>query len=343
MLRPRAILYWAVASFLIIGEGFAQLSNHPKSENFKPRPKEVAPVTSEALDGDLSVEEYHRRRLIHEGLKDSEGRPTVKALDREINRAFEQLTNPASLFGGGAPEQKTELLDREAEILAEMDRQIERSKAEQERWNRPTAPEGSMVLAQEDSYQEERALLEQQKKMFESIQDKLKDPQNLSAEEMREMMRQIPGMNDGQMPEEFRDQMAENIYMALSPMRQMERSEVVEQVLSITKSKPVLDQFDQESAVIQKSVDMLRDPKAIPSMTMMVSDRQRLIQFLLANIAIFILGWAWKRAQKKDLTGMGDRFRKYFVRSSVLFVLRIGTLIFFFGHWFRPALDVLTR
>lgn len=200
-----------------------------------------------------------------------------------------------------------------------------------------------MVLAQEDSYQEERALLEQQKKMFESIQDKLKDPQNLSAEEMREMMRQIPGMNDGQMPEEFRDQMAENIYMALSPMRQMERSEVVEQVLSITKSKPVLDQFDQESAVIQKSVDMLRDPKAIPSMTMMVSDRQRLIQFLLANIAIFILGWAWKRAQKKDLAGMGDRFRKYFVRSSVLFVLRIGTLIFFFGHWFRPALDVLTR
>lgn len=355
MLRPKRALVTLVLFALSFTEASAQLRNHSRSENFRPqeRARPAQFRANDPMDGDLSLEEYHRRRLIHEGLRDKQGQPTVRALDVELERTFRSMTNPASLLGfGAAQEERQETgsgrIEREASYLAEMDRQIQRAREERERWEEErllqeesanSHPEALIAdSGQQDSI--ERSLQEYQEALT-PFKERLQEASTMSLSEIQEMARSLPGNENTEVPPKYQDTLAEPLYMALGAFRSQSKDEVKEKLLEAMEGKPVLDQLDEDSRALDAFVDLLQDEEALPDIALILNDRGRLLWFIVVNIILFVLARFWRSSHRKQELSFARSLKLFFLRSFVLGLARLVVLFGFFGPELKRAFTIL--
>jgi hypothetical protein len=288
----------------------AQSPSHRPSENFRPPSQREVVVLPGAQDGELTLEEYHRRRIIHEGQREqAQNRPSPQGLDREIEQAFKALMDPGVLLGikGVQKPQRDDssALEREARISAELDRQIERAREERERWNN----ESSTVIAQAYSDEDYENDLRELQKVQQQQLNRAQDNQDLSPQQMRELLRSLQGPQTGEpIPPEFVDTMAEDLFRAFTPIREMSSAEFKKLVVKALEGKPVLSKIKEDHLAVEILTDLVQDPKAIPNLGLIVEDRPKLLKFFIANILLLIMSLIWKRKQKKVINWFSCSF-----------------------------------
>lgn len=317
--------------------GQAQSPSHRPSENFRPQQKIKTTVLSGAQDGELTLEEYHRRRLIHEAQQEKvQNTPDLKGLDREIDRAFKTLMNPASMLGKAELKDDSEL-ERQARINAELDRQIERSRLESERWEQKS----ETLLAQVGDEDFEADYREIQKIQQDQLK-KLENKKDVSPQEMRELLRAVQGPEATKdIPPEYVDTMAENLFLALAPIRQMSEGEFKQLVTKALDGKPIVSSIDADHPVMDVLSDLARDPQALPNLGLITHDKSKLIKFIIANVILFVLALVWKSRQKKSFSGFFSRFRGFMIRNLTMTGLRLGVLVFFYGALLSAGFNII--
>ncbi len=353
MLKRKAlsILLFMIGGTLVLPLFAQSLRNHPASENFKPRAMEIRPYSGTAEDGDLSNEEYHRRRLVYEGLTEVDGTATVKALEQELLGAFQLFSG--GLVGGNKPvgatqtdrraQKRAEEIRQKAAYLAQMDEEIARAEARarargegQELFN----PSTTVVSADNDQvYQQE---LENSLKAYE---DALKPLQEKAAKgtlthaealEMLKSLSNTPGHAELEVPPEYKGHYAENVYTILAPFREMPESQVRGKLAEKFKKGKVLSKVENfEPRVVDLMTKTIRSERALPDVTMMLADREKLIRFLIINIVLFIVAIIWRRKNRKNLVGAGPLFLAWVKRFFVLVSLKLGVFLWFFGANFK--------
>jgi hypothetical protein len=334
----------------------AQLRNHPISDNFRPQERSHPTRLNETdpADGDLSDEEYHRRRLRHEGLRDHRGQLTTEGLSQEVNQALRNFINPPGFMTGGLPtnfqtqqwERENQRIEQEAQHLARLDRQIQRAREQEQRFQeqRTTLPPSSSIVAQADSTDElEAARLEYQRTM-ENIQERLQRPSGeMNPAELREMMRSMPGMEGVEVGERYEGEWAETVVLATEAFRGKSREQVAHEVKEALQSGPGGEYFPDEHKAYETVAELLQDPAALPELAMIVSDRTVLIRFIVLNVLISVFLWFLKRRQLARGPKFFKRVGLFFMRIGLSLSLRLGLLIWFFHDNLKPAFDIVKR
>jgi hypothetical protein len=345
VLRFLALIFSLIIAWSLVQ---AQSPSHRPSENFRPQLKSKTVVLPVAQDGDLTLEEYHRRRLIHEGkqqaLHNNQG--SIK-LDREIDQALKELMNPAALLGFKATqvskdnETEDSALERAARLSADLDRQIERSREEKARWEEQ-GQQSQPLLAQAYGDEDFENDFQESRKAQEQLQ-KLEGANDLSAQEMRELLRAMSGSvgGDAQMPPEYVDTMAETLYLALTPMRQMSPGEFKHSMVRALEGKPLVSALKEDHVAFDILSDFMRDPKAVPNLGLIMEDRPKLLKFFIINIVIFIAAMMWKSKHKKSLVGFTSRLRGFLTRFFTITALRLGVLVFFYGSLLTAGFNII--
>ena len=349
--RTFSALLFIIGGTIVLPTFAQSLRNHPTSENFKPRTVEVRPYSGTAEDGDLSNEEYHRRRLVYEGLTEVDGTVTVKALEQELLGAFQMFSG--GLVGGNKREATTrsdrkaqqlaEEIRQKASYLAQMDQEIARAEARaRARGEGQENFDSSTTVASAESDQDYQENLENSLKAYE---DALKPLQEKAAKgtlthtealEMLKSLSNTPGHKDLEVPPEYKGHYAETVYTILAPFREMTEGQVRGQLEKKFKSDKALSKVENfEPRVVDLLTKTIRSERALPDVTMMLADREKLIRFLIINIVLFIIALIWRRKNRKNLVGAGPLFLAWVKRFFVLVSLKIGVFLWFFGANFK--------
>lgn len=347
MLRRKSYFYslFLFGGILVLPTFAQSLRNHSPSENFKPSTPEIRYYSGASEDGDLSNEEYHRRRLVYEGITEVDGTATVKALEQELLGAFKMFSG--GLVGGNRldarAQKRAEEIRQQAAYLAQMDEEIARAEARakargenQELFNSSKA----VVTAESDGEYQEN--LENSLKDYENALKPLQEKAasgTLTHTEALQMLKSLsntPGHKELEVPPEYKGHYAETVYTILAPFREMSEAQVRGQLEQKFKKGKVLSHVENlEPRVVDLMTKTIRSERALPDVTMMLADREKLIRFLMINIVLFITGIVWRRKNRKNLVGVGTLFFAWFKRFCVLVTLKIGVFLWFFGANFK--------
>lgn len=109
------------------------------------------------------------------------------------------------------------------------------------------------------------------------------------------------------------------------------RAEIESSILQ-TPAKPI---FKAMPKGIDFVTALVRDDKALIASTGMFKDKEKLLHFFIANVAIFILGFFILR-KSKDARFI-EKLSKWAIKKVLLTSVRIGLLVYFFGNDLGPT------
>lgn len=124
------------------------------------------------------------------------------------------------------------------------------------------------------------------------------------------------------------------IELSMKRFRDQSPTELRADLLKRGQGNPLGVVFKSFPKILDLTVNMLRDPFAIPQLAKIPQDKKRLLTFLGVNVLIFIISWIVKKAKKGQAP----------ISRWLFFVgLRFGVLMFFFKTELTPAFLVFKR
>lgn len=120
--------------------------------------------------------------------------------------------------------------------------------------------------------------------------------------------------------------------------RKMSHQEVVDLLLERFEDSPVIENFlKSHPAILNFAVKFLRDKEATERFFSISKNKKRLVLFGISIIATIILGLFLKRIGRYERRGA---FKRWFLRISFLYLLRILLVIGFFHYELFPLFKI---
>lgn len=305
------------------------------TENFKlTNPK--GPSTRQndkTYDGELSEQEYLRRR--EEYLRefrskhsDSEYRKEKSrlqehAVESQLNEEIQKAREREQKW-----QKKEELkqdLKKNPVVVESLEDAFEGS--EQQQQNQETAPQVSR---------------EQMMNELQGLQDKIKSG-NVNMEEVFKALNKASGSDQLEMdvPEKYRDQMAEQVFRTLHQVRSIPPDVLNQQLRAKLQGHPLEGALMSHESILPKAVAVIQDPKALPEATMILSDKQKLLLYALANLGLVILGIFLKRKIRNSEASWSKKLGLHLGRWMGLTLVSLCLFVSFFGEHLHSLWRVL--
>ncbi len=90
-------------------------------------------------------------------------------------------------------------------------------------------------------------------------------------------------------------------------------------------------------------VRLIKDKKALPSLVKILDDQSKLIKFYSAILFTFILGIFLKKIMRKEGQPISIALWLWFVRFSIIYLVRFIIIFMFYGNEISPALNIVSH
>lgn len=170
--------------------------------------------------------------------------------------------------------------------------------------------------------------------------DELEDQLNEVQVQMQEIVDEAQSKFDSKESQGKQD-LKKMMQISLAPFREMSDADLhdhVKRSLEQTGAGPLLKKYPEAITIVS---DLLKDDEALPSLSEIVQNRERLWIFLAANIGIIFLGFVLRKLTANDKDGLIVRLKKGVFRFLFLNVLRVATFVFFFYAEIMPTWHIL--
>lgn len=136
---------------------------------------------------------------------------------------------------------------------------------------------------------------------------------------------------------------SEAIKTTLKPLQKLSEDELLTMLKENTKGTAAGEYVERFPQLMVFTVRLIKDREAIPSFVSVMDDQDRLIRFSGLMIATILVGFFLKRFMKREGRSVAAALGVWFLRSLIMFSLRLGIIIFFFGEELTPAFNVALR
>lgn len=174
---------------------------------------------------------------------------------------------------------------------------------------------------------------------------KMIDPDNEKAlEQAHEMLGSSLGMMKNEKKKDLKKiKYSEAIRTTLAPLQKLSEKELSDMLKENTKGTAAGTYVERFPKMMTIAVRLIKDPEAIPGVVRTVDDQDKLIRFAGLMIATILVGFFLKRLMAKEGRGVLASLGYWFLRSLIMFGLRVGIIVFFYSEELTPAFKVVSR
>lgn len=328
---------WPSLLAWVIFLSFSSLAqDYRPTENFKLKSPD-GPTTrqdGETYDGKLSEEEYLRRR--EEYLREFRNEHSESEYRKEKSRINEQV----------AESKLNQEMQKAREREQKWQRQEELKKDLKKNPVVVESLEEAFDQANQQQLQQAAPQVSREKMMKElqGLQDKIKSG-NVNMDDVFKALNKASGSDqaDIQVPDEYRGQMAEQIFKTLHQVRSVPPNILDQQLRAKLQGHPLEGALKSHDSIIPKAIEVIQDPQALPDASMMLSDKEKLLMYALINLGLLILGMFLKRKIRNSGAPWSKRFTLHLVRWFALTSISLCVFIYFFGEHMQSLWRVLTN
>lgn len=316
---------------LILGSTFSLLAQDFRpSQNFDLyQNKESSSSVEQTADGNLTLDEYERRKAQYLKLNSEQLGVDQRILQRQLQDLSER---------------------------SRLEREIEQAKENQKTWqelnsdnvvelaNSPDKTENQKLdklEAQLLNADEFIGVSQEQIELLKKLQEQLSSG-DVSPESLLESINKLTGTQDLPIPPQYKGTVAEQVYRNSAALQAMDSQQLEEQLKSQLSDGPAAGIASLAPSLIPNVAKILQDPQALPDAALIVDNRAKLVRFVLLNLALFVLSFVGKRKIRKMKL---SQFKKSFfqsVRWLSFMSLRIIVLLVFYGENLAPMWKILT-
>lgn len=177
---------------------------------------------------------------------------------------------------------------------------------------------------------------------LQELQEKMKTG-DASMSEIFDKLNKISGSENIPVPAKYEGHMSEQLYKALSSMRSMSAGQLEKQLEENLSKHPAAPLLSKGKPLIPDIVKVLQSPEALPDTALILSDRSKLIKYLVWNIAIFILNIFLRRRIRHSQLATFPKFMVQTTRWAGVNIARISLFMVFFGDNVKVLWQILTN
>lgn len=279
------------------------------------------------VDGALSNIEYERRKLIYIQKNAKQMGVDPRLLERQLKELDKRAQLEQEI-------QKAEANEMQWEDQQQDQPPIDYNKTIAQQLQESDQQQGS--LSAEDRAEADKMLAE-----LHELQSKMQSG-DVSMGEIFQQLNKISGSENIAVPAKYEGQMSEQLFKALSSMRSMNASQLEKQLEENLSNHPAGALLSKGKPLIPDLVKVLQSPEALPDAALIISDRSKLIKYLVWNIAIFILNIFLRRKIRHSLLASFPKFLVQTSRWAGVNVARVALFVIFFGEHVKVLWQILT-
>jgi hypothetical protein len=160
--------------------------------------------------------------------------------------------------------------------------------------------------------------------------------------ENADAIKQIAGqMNNNLKPDEIKKmKIHQAVEMILKPMQELTEQQLIGQLLENSRDSKLHDIFVDFPMITKFVVKLMRDKKAIPQASIILEDQKKLIKFSAIMICTIIFGFFLAKVLVTSTTILTRIFFFFILRTMIMFSIRIGLIVMFFGDELTPFFNL---
>lgn len=131
-----------------------------------------------------------------------------------------------------------------------------------------------------------------------------------------------------------------SVRIALEPLQKLSEAELLKRFMEGAKDselRPYLEEFPNITLYI---IRLIKDKESIPSLVKIVEDKKRMINFVAVMLCTILFGIFLKRLMQRDGRTFIEAVFYFFLRTAILWGLRIYVIDSFFHEELAPAIAV---
>ena len=131
-----------------------------------------------------------------------------------------------------------------------------------------------------------------------------------------------------------------SVRMALEPLQKLSEAELIKRFTEATKDsqlRPYLEEFPNITLFI---IRLIKDKESVPSLVKIVENKNRMINFVALMLCTILVGIFLKRLMQRDGRSFMEAVFYFFLRTAILWGLRIYVIDSFFHDELAPAIQV---
>lgn len=136
---------------------------------------------------------------------------------------------------------------------------------------------------------------------------------------------------------------SEAVRKALGPLQQISEKELLKKMDEETLHSSMRPYIDRFPNIIVFAVKLVKDKEALPNIAQIAEDKDRLIQFGSIMLATIIFGFFLKKLFRREGRSFIQATFYFFVRSSIMFAIRVYIIYYFFSTELAPASRVFKQ